>query len=150
MTLKDTCLALVIIIVWGLNFVVISVGLQGIPPLLMGGLRFLLVAVIGCWFVARPQVPLKWFIAYALSLSFAQFAFLFLAMSLGMPAGLASLVLQSQVLFTLVFAFWALKEPIKVSQLVRNLCVGRLEIADDRSQFIISRFWSTQFLYQGI
>ena len=124
MTLKDTCLALVIIIVWGLNFVVISVGLQGIPPLLMGGLRFLLVAVIGCWFVARPQVPLKWFIAYALSLSFAQFAFLFLAMSLGMPAGLASLVLQSQVLFTLVFAFWALKEPIKVSQLVAITVAG--------------------------
>lgn len=124
MSVKDTLLALVIIIVWGLNFVVISLGLDGVPPLLMGGLRFLLVAVIGCWFVARPQVPLKWFVAYALSLSFAQFAFLFLAMSMGMPAGLASLVLQSQVLFTLVFAFWVLKEPISTSQLLAILVAG--------------------------
>lgn len=123
MTFKDTCLALVIIVVWGLNFVVIAVGLDGIPPLLMGGLRFLLVAVIGCWFVARPNVPLKWFIAYGLSLSFAQFALLFVAMAVGMPAGLASLVLQSQVLFTLIFAFWALKEQIKVSQVIA-ICIA--------------------------
>ena len=124
MSVKDTLLALIIIIVWGLNFVVISLGLEGMPPLLMGGLRFLLVAMIGCWFVSRPKVPLKWFIAYALSLSFAQFAFLFLAMSMGMPAVLASLVLQSQVLFTLVFAYWILKEPISGSQLSAILVSG--------------------------
>jgi len=124
MTVKDTLLALIIIVVWGLNFVVIALGLEGMPPLLMGGLRFLLVAVIGCWFVARPKVPLKWFIAYGLSLSFAQFAFLFIAMSVGMPAGLASLVLQSQVLFTLVFAYWVLKEPISGSQLLAILVAG--------------------------
>jgi len=122
-TFKDTCLALVIIVVWGLNFVVIAIGLDGVPPLLMGGLRFLLVAMIGCWFVARPKVPLKWFIAYGLSLSFAQFALLFVAMAVGMPAGLASLVLQSQVLFTLIFAFWVLKEQISVSQIVA-ICIA--------------------------
>jgi DME family drug/metabolite transporter/O-acetylserine/cysteine efflux transporter len=124
MSLRDTLLALVIILVWGVNFVVIAIGLDAMPPLLMGGLRFLLVAVIGCWFVKWPQMPLYWIIGYALTLSFAQFAFLFLAMSVGMPAGLASLILQSQALFTLIFAFLILKEYIKINQVIAILVSG--------------------------
>lgn len=124
MTPKDIVLALVIILVWGVNFVVISLGLDGMPPLLMGGLRFMLVAAIGCWFVKRPSLPLKWFIAYAVTLGFGQFAFLFTAMSVGMPAGLASLVLQSQAFFTLVFAYWLLKEQMTVTQLLAITVAG--------------------------
>ncbi len=124
MTLKDTLLAAIIILVWGVNFVVIAVGLESMPPILMGGLRFLFVFVIGCWFVRWPQMPIKWILAYALTLSFAQFALLFFAMAVGMPAGLASLVLQSQALFTLVFAFLILKEQIKISQVLAISVAG--------------------------
>ncbi|MFT5707943.1 MAG: drug/metabolite transporter (DMT)-like permease [Oceanospirillaceae bacterium] len=124
MTLRDSLLALIIILVWGVNFVVIAMGLDGMPPLLMGGLRFLLVAVIGCWFVSWPKMPIGWIIAYALTLSFAQFAFLFFAMSVGMPAGLASLILQSQALFTLVFAFLILKEQINATQVIAIIVAG--------------------------
>jgi DME family drug/metabolite transporter/O-acetylserine/cysteine efflux transporter len=124
MSLRDTLLGLVIILVWGVNFVVIAIGLDAMPPLLMGGLRFLLVALIGCWFVKWPQMPLYWIIGYALTLSFGQFAFLFLAMSVGMPAGLASLILQSQALFTLIFAFLILKEYIKINQVIAILVSG--------------------------
>ncbi len=124
MTLKDSLLALIIILVWGVNFVVIAMGLDGMPPLLMGGLRFLLVAVIGCWFVARPKMPFKWILAYGMSLSFAQFTFLFVAMSVGMPAGLASLILQSQALFTLVFAYLILKEQINTTQILAIIVAG--------------------------
>ncbi|OUS39085.1 O-acetylserine/cysteine exporter ['Osedax' symbiont bacterium Rs2_46_30_T18] len=124
MTLRDSLLALVIILVWGVNFVVIALGLDGMPPLLMGGLRFLLVAIIGCWFVARPKVPLSWVFGYALTLGFAQFAFLFTAMAVGMPAGLASLVLQSQALFTLIFAFLILKEQVRAPQVLAILVAG--------------------------
>ncbi|MEH6445045.1 MAG: EamA family transporter [Oceanospirillaceae bacterium] len=124
MTLRDSLLAMIIILVWGVNFVVIATGLDGMPPLLMGGLRFLLVAVIGCWFVSWPKMPIGWIIAYALTLSFAQFAFLFFAMSVGMPAGLASLILQSQVLFTLVFAFLILKEQVSATQVIAIIVAG--------------------------
>ena len=104
MTPKDLLLALLVIVVWGLNFVVIKVGLHGMPPMLMGALRFMLAAFPAILFVRRPQVPLRWMLAYGMTISLGQFAFLFYAMYVGMPAGLASLVLQSQAFFTLFFA----------------------------------------------
>lgn len=66
------------------------------PPLLLAGLRFLLVAFPAIFFVARPKVPLTLLLGYGLTISFGQFAFLFCAIKFGMPAGLASLVLQAQ------------------------------------------------------
>lgn len=117
MTPKDLLLALLVIIVWGLNFVVIKVGLQGMPPLLMGALRFMLAAFPAILFVRRPQVPLRWMLAYGMTISVGQFAFLFYAMHVGMPAGLASLVLQSQAFFTLFFAALFLGERLRGSNL---------------------------------
>lgn len=110
MSPKDLLLALVVIVVWGMNFVVIKVGLDGMPPMLLGALRFILAAFPAILFIKRPQIPLRWLLAYGLTISFGQFAFLFSAMSLGMPAGLASLVLQSQAFFTLLFAVLLLGE----------------------------------------
>lgn len=124
MTFKDSILALVIILAWGLNFVVISFGLVEVPPLLLGGLRFLAVAAIGCLLVKRPNIPLKWWCVYALPMGFMQFAFLFMAMANGMPAGLASLVLQSQALFTMVFALVFLKEGVRLHQVLAIALAG--------------------------
>ena len=92
MTRKDGLLALLVVVVWGLNFVVIKVGLHNMPPLMLAGLRFLLVAFPALLFVARPKIPLSLLLGYGLTISFGQFAFLFCAISLGMPAGLAPLV----------------------------------------------------------
>ena len=116
MPLKDLLLALVVITVWGLNFVVIKIGLQNVPPLLLGALRFVLVLFPAIFFVARPQVPWRWLLAYGLTLSLGQFAFLFYAMAVGMPAGLASLVLQAQAFFTLLFAVPLLGERVRTGQ----------------------------------
>ncbi len=118
MTFKDSFIALIIIVAWGLNFVVISLGVSEVPPLFLGGLRFLLVACVGSLFIKRPKTPLKWWFAYALPIGFLQFSFLFVAMALGMPSGLASLVLQSQALFTMLFALLLLKEGIRTQQLL--------------------------------
>mgnify|MGYP002715457765 FL=1 len=117
MTPKDLLLALLVIVVWGLNFVVIKVGLHGMPPMLMGALRFMLAAFPAILFVRRPQVPLRWMLAYGMTISVGQFAFLFYAMHVGMPAGLASLVLQSQAFFTLFFAALFLGERLRGSNL---------------------------------
>ncbi|EZH77415.1 acetylserine transporter [Ectopseudomonas composti] len=117
MSPKDLLLALLVIVVWGLNFVVIKVGLHGMPPMLMGALRFMLAAFPAILFVRRPQVPLRWMLAYGMTISLGQFAFLFYAMYVGMPAGLASLVLQSQAFFTLFFATLFLGERLRGSNL---------------------------------
>ena len=63
MSPKDLLLALVVIIVWGMNFVVIKVGLDDIPPMLLGCLRFLLAAFPAIFFIKRPQLPLRWLLA---------------------------------------------------------------------------------------
>lgn len=114
---KDLLLALVVIIVWGMNFVVIKIGLDDMPPMLLGALRFLLAAFPAVLFIKRPQIPLRWLLAYGLTISLGQFAFLFSAMSVGMPAGLASLVLQSQAFFTLLFAVMFLGERFRLANL---------------------------------
>ena len=99
MTRKDGLLALLVVVVWGLNFVVIKLGLHNMPPLMLAGLRFMLVAFPALLFVARPAIPLRLLLGYGLTISFGQFAFLFCAIGLGMPAGLASLVLQAQAFY---------------------------------------------------
>lgn len=113
MSPKDLLLALIVIVAWGLNFVVIKVGLDGLPPMLLGALRFALVAFPAVLFIKRPNLPWRWLIAYGATISLGQFAFLFEAMGNGMPPGLASLVLQSQAFFTMIFAAVFLKERLR-------------------------------------
>lgn len=110
MSPKDLLFALVVVLAWGVNFVVIKVGLHGVPPMLLGALRFLLAAFPAVLFVKRPNLSWKWLFAYGATISFGQFAFLFSAMYVGMPAGLASVVLQAQAFFTLCFAALFLNE----------------------------------------
>ncbi|WP_213132847.1 O-acetylserine/cysteine exporter [Citrobacter sp. FP75] len=118
MSRKDGLLALLVVVVWGLNFVVIKVGLHNMPPLMLAGLRFLLVAFPAIFFVARPKIPLSLLLGYGLTISFGQFAFLFSAIKFGMPAGLASLVLQAQAFFTIVLGAFAFGERLQGKQLV--------------------------------
>src|SRR5215469_8579420 len=118
MSPRDLLLALVVVVAWGVNFVVIKVGLHGVPPMLLGALRFALAAVPAVFFVKRPQIPWRWLFAYGATISFGQFAFLFSAMYVGMPAGLASLVLQAQAFFTLIFAAMFLHERFRAQNVV--------------------------------
>lgn len=117
MTRKDGLLAMLVVVVWGLNFVVIKMGLHNMPPLLLAGLRFLLVAFPALLFVARPRIPFRLLAAYALTISFGQFAFLFSAIKFGMPAGLASLVLQAQAFFTIILGAFAFRERLQTKQI---------------------------------
>ncbi|AMC35207.1 EamA family transporter [Iodobacter arcticus] len=124
---KDLLLALLIVLIWGINFVAIKVGLNGTPPLLLGAMRFVLAA-LPVLFIACPKVPLRLFLAYGLTISVGQFAFLFCAIHLGMPAGLASVVLQAQAFFTLVFSALLLNERWKKAQLA-GLILASLGLA---------------------
>ena len=114
---KDIGLGLLVILVWGMNFAVIKVGVADVPPLMLGALRFMLAAFPALLFVRPPKVPLRLYLVYGLTISVGQFAFLFTAIHVGMPSGLASLVLQSQAFFTMLFAALWLKERWHVNQL---------------------------------
>jgi len=110
MTPRHIALAVLIAAVWGLNFVLIHIGLENFPPLLFCALRFAVVAVPAVFFVGRPRVAWKWILAVGLTLGVVKFGLLFLGMHAGMPAGLSSLVLQSQAVFTAGFAAVLLRE----------------------------------------
>ena len=124
MSPRDLLVALLIVVVWGANFVVIKAGVGQVPPLLLGALRFLLAAFPAVFFFPRPQLPWRLYLVYGLTISVGQFAFLFSAIHLGMPAGLASLVLQSQSFFTLILAALWLKEAWQPSQLMGLALAG--------------------------
>jgi len=114
----DIGLALVVVLVWGMNFVVIKAGVGEVPPLLLGALRFAAAAFPALLFVRAPRLPLSLYLKYGMTIAVGQFACLFTAIHIGMPSGLASLVLQSQAFFTLIFAVVLLKETWRPSQLV--------------------------------
>ncbi len=118
MSVRDMLLALCVVVAWGINFVVIKVGLYGMPPFLLAGLRFTLVAFPAIFFIKLPRVPVRWLVVYGMTISFGQFAFLFLAIKLGMPAGLASLVLQAQAFFTILLGALMLSEKLKWNHIV--------------------------------
>jgi len=103
-------LAVLVAAVWGVNFTVIEIGLGHFPPLLFSALRFLVAAVPAVFFVGRPKVAWKWIVGVGLALGVAKFGLLFIGMDAGMPAGLSSLVLQIQAVFTAVAAFVLLGE----------------------------------------
>ncbi|MEV0012853.1 EamA family transporter [Streptomyces sp. NPDC051840] len=103
-------LAALVAAVWGVNFVVIELGLAHFPPLLFSALRFLVAALPAVFLVGRPTVAWKWIVGVGLVLGVAKFGLLFIGMDRGMPAGLSSLVLQVQAVFTALFAAVALSE----------------------------------------
>jgi O-acetylserine/cysteine efflux transporter len=103
-------LAVLVAAVWGVNFTVIEIGLAHFPPLLFSALRFFAAALPAVFFVGRPKVAWKWVLAVGLVLGVAKFGLLFVGMDAGMPAGLSSLVLQIQAVFTAAVAFVALGE----------------------------------------
>jgi O-acetylserine/cysteine efflux transporter len=135
MPARHTAVALLIAVVWGVNFVVIHAGLQHFPPLLFSALRFTFVALPAVFLVGRPRVPWRWVLAVGASLGVGSFGLLFVAINEGMPAGLSSLVLQTQVIFTVAFAGIALGERPRRAQIVGAsiALAGLAVIATDRA-----------------
>ena len=97
-------LALAIVAVWGTNFAIIKVALHHLPPMLFATLRFTLALLPAVFFIARPKVPWSQLAAYGLLIGAGQFGLLYLAMRSDISPGLASLVIQAQVFFTITLA----------------------------------------------
>lgn len=98
---RDLALTLAIVTLLGFSFVPIKVGMREIPPFALAGLRFFFAAIPLVFFIARPRMPWPYVAGYGFAIGVCQFGLLFLGIKLGMPAGLASLVIQVQVFFTI-------------------------------------------------
>jgi O-acetylserine/cysteine efflux transporter len=109
-------LAVFVAAVWGLNFVVIEVGLEDFPPLLLSALRYMLAALPLLVLGGRAGIPWKWILAVGGAIGVLKFSLLFVGMDVGMSAGLSSLVLQVQAFFTVGFAVVLLGERPRAAQ----------------------------------
>ncbi len=111
--LRHFLLALAVVAIWGSNFVVIKVALAHLPPLLFAALRFTLAVLPAVFFLPRPAVPWRNLAAYGLLVGVGQFGLLYIAMRSEISPGLASLVIQTQVFFTLLLAMKIAKESVR-------------------------------------
>lgn len=117
MPLSHFMLAVAVAVVWGFNFVVMKIGLGGIPPLFLAFLRLFLVSFPAVFFLKRPNIPFKMLVLYSMTMFGLQFSFLFLGIANGVSAGLGSILIQLQVFFTIIFAFLILKERLNFWQI---------------------------------
>jgi len=114
-------LALAVVFVWGTNFVVIKLALADLPPLLFATLRFLLALLPAALLLPRPAVPLANLAGYGLLIGAGQFGLLYIAINGRISPGLASLVVQTQVFFTIGLAMWLAHERLRPFQVVAVL-----------------------------
>ncbi|MDP2407713.1 MAG: EamA family transporter [Hydrogenophaga sp.] len=118
MPINHLLLALAVVFVWGTNFVVIRWGLDGLPPFLFATLRFTFSALPWLLFIPRPTAPWRKLAAFGVLLGVGQFGLLFLAMRSSISPGLASLVVQVQVFFTIGLSLLLMGERVRGFQIV--------------------------------
>jgi len=103
-------LAILVVVIWGLNFIFVSLALQEFSPLLLCAVRFLLASVPALFFIKFPSVTFKIIAQYGLIMFALQFSLLFMGMHAGMTPGMASLIMQVQVFFSMFLAAYFLNE----------------------------------------
>jgi len=119
---RDILAVLLVVSIWGFNFVPSEIALGYFTPYQLGAARFFLVAFPLLFFIPRPKIPIKWLVIYSLTQGVGQFCFLFTALKVGMTASLASVLLQCQIFFTALSAALLLGEvlswPLKLGMVI--------------------------------
>jgi O-acetylserine/cysteine efflux transporter len=113
---RHLLLALAVVAVWGTNFVVIKAALAHLPPLLFAALRFAIAFFPAMLLLPKPPVPWRNLVGYGTLIGVGQFGVLYIAMKSNISPGLASLVIQTQVFFTIVLAMRLARERVQAYQ----------------------------------
>lgn len=145
MAIKDILIIITVTIIWGLNFSVTKIGMEYMPPLFLNALRFTVVALMA-FVVPRPSVDWRIFAGIGVFVGIIKFSLVFIGMHLGLGAGLASVVIQGQVFFTIILAFLLYKERVHSYQIIGLLIgfVGLLVMCfDDGGDFNLLGFLLT-------
>ena len=129
--LSHLLLALAIVAIWGTNFVVMKHCLAVFPPFLFAALRYTFALLPMAFLIPRPKVPLWNLVLYGLLIGVGQFGIVYYAVNSQISPGLASLVIQTQVFFTIGFAMLINQERLRLYQVFALLLalIGLLIIA---------------------
>lgn len=111
-------MALAIVAVWGTNFVVIKISLDSFPPFLFAALRYIFALLPAIFFLPRPKASWRNLLVYGLATGVGQFGVMYFAIDGRISPGLASLVVQTQVFFTIGFAMFFAKEGLRLYQVL--------------------------------
>src|SRR5699024_1978732 len=103
-------LALLVVVLWGVNFVFIDIGLRDWPPMLLAAARFTFVVIPAIVFVRFPRGSFGRILLIGVFMTAEQFALLYPALAIVLPAGLACFVILIQAAFTVTVAALALRE----------------------------------------
>ena len=125
---RDLLAALVIILVWGMNFVAMKYTLRSFTPFQLGAARYLFAALPLVFIVKPPKVAARWVVLFGLLQGVGQFGLLFTAIHVGMTAALASVLMQIQLFFTALFGTIWLGERLSTA-LKLGLGIAALAIA---------------------
>lgn len=144
---RDLLLSVLLVTLWGFNFTVIKIGLSGVPSMLLVTLRYLLTSFPAIFFIKKPKTELKYIILYGLTVGVGQFSCLFYAMEIGLPAGIASIVLQIQAFISPLLAMIFLNEKLIKKQIIGFviaaaglLFIAAASIGDNMNQVPILAF----------
>lgn len=118
MPITHFLLALLVILVWGFNFIFVKFGLTEMSPLLLCAIRFFMASIPAVFFIKKPDMPFRIIAAYGLIMFGLQFACLFVGLKIGMTPGMASLLMQVQVFFSMFFAAVILGEHPRIGQII--------------------------------
>ena len=115
---NDLILGILVMIVWGLNFSVIKLGVNEIDPLLLTALRFTLATLPAIFFVKKPDVSWWYLIVYGWLFAIGIWGMATWSIQAGLSAGMASVLLQMNVVFGLFLGCFLLKEPLPLNKVI--------------------------------
>ncbi|MGE3644126.1 MAG: EamA family transporter [Beijerinckiaceae bacterium] len=121
MPLRDQFYAVLVAVIWGIAFIPVKYGVAELPPLMLTAMRFLFTAFPAVFFIPAPRTKISIVIAYGLVLGLGQFGFVFSAMAMGISVGLTSIVVQTQVFFTIILTVIVFREKPQAYQIAGAL-----------------------------
>ena len=117
MTFKDTLIASLVPIFLGFGFVIAKPAMEHFPPILLMGLRFTFAASILIWWFPIPRGYLKQIFIASLIANTLQYSVTYTGLNL-IDASAAVLLVQTEVPFGVLFAYFMLKEKPTIRSLI--------------------------------
>ena len=117
MNLKDTFIASLVPIFLGFGFVIAKPAFESFPPILLMGLRFIFAASILVWWFPIPRGYLLKIFTASLIANTLQYSITYSGLDL-IDASSAVLLVQMEVPFGVIFAYFMLKEKPTVRALI--------------------------------